>query len=203
MAYIYKITNKINGKSYIGKTEQANPNERFRQHINDSNKERCKDRPLYRAFRKYGVDNFLFKVLEETDNPSEREKELIKEYGTYGSTGYNATLGGDGASYIDEGLVIETYQLGLSMREVAKRLDICVDSVSNILKRNNIPLRNNTLLLGRPVLQLDKNTDEIIAEFNSIGEAARAFGNYNYNANIARVCNGKRKTALGYKWKYK
>ena len=49
----------------------------------------------------------------------------------------------------------------------------------------------------------DKNTDEIIAEFNSIGEAARAFGNYNYNANIARVCNGKRKTALGYKWKYK
>lgn len=43
MAYIYKITNKLNGKSYIGKTELNNPIDRYKEHIADSKKEMKKD----------------------------------------------------------------------------------------------------------------------------------------------------------------
>ena len=39
MAYIYKITNQINGKSYIGKTEKINPHERFKEHLRECKKD--------------------------------------------------------------------------------------------------------------------------------------------------------------------
>ena len=42
MAYIYVITNDINGKQYVGKTNN-NIEERFREHVRDSRKERCFD----------------------------------------------------------------------------------------------------------------------------------------------------------------
>ena len=58
------------------------------------------NRPLYRAIRKYGVNNFVFSVLSKVET-NERaniyEKFLIKILGTYGGKGYNATTGGDGS----------------------------------------------------------------------------------------------------------
>lgn len=74
MGYIYKITNKINHKMYIGKTNYADPYDRFKEHIRDSKKERCKNRPLYRAMNKYGLENFEFEVIEETACASDRER---------------------------------------------------------------------------------------------------------------------------------
>jgi group I intron endonuclease len=66
MAYIYMITNEINGKVYVGKTEES-IQKRFVEHCADSKKERNKNRPLYRAMNKYGVENFTIHLLEETD----------------------------------------------------------------------------------------------------------------------------------------
>lgn len=100
MAYIYKITNQINGKSYIGKTGEINPHEGSKEHLRERIKDRWKNRPLYRAINKYGEENFKFEVLEETNFPEEREQYFIQYYNTYGNTGYNATLGGDGKKYI-------------------------------------------------------------------------------------------------------
>ena len=54
---------------------------------------------------------------------------------------------------------------------------------------------------GKPVLQIDKNTKNIINEYNSISEAASAINGH--IGNICSVCNGTRKTANGYIWKYK
>lgn len=56
-------------------------------------------------------------------------------------------------------------------------------------------------LYGKPVLQIDKNTDEVIAEYHSVLEAARQLGIN--NSNISKCCLGKYKQAYGYKWKYK
>ncbi len=203
MAYIYKITNRVNEKSYIGKTEKSNPSDRFREHLSECRRTRSEKRPLYAAMRKYGEENFSFQILEETNTPNEREIELIKKHNTYGSAGYNATLGGDGKCYIDHDKIVELYKAGGSMKKVASEMGICVDTVKNVLESNHIEKRDGTELLGRAVLQLDKDTGDIIAEFRSIGEAARAFGNDAYNSNISRVCSGKRKTTLGYKWRYK
>ena len=58
MAYIYKITNKLNNKIYIGKTEHINPEERWREHIGDIYKESNIDRPLYRAMKKIWSSKF-------------------------------------------------------------------------------------------------------------------------------------------------
>jgi group I intron endonuclease len=104
MAFIYIITNTINGKSYIGKTENT-VDKRFKEHCSEYIKDRCKDRPLYRAMNKYGLESFTVETIEETDQSSEREIYWIEFYGTY-SNGYNATKGGDGKSYIDEDFIL-------------------------------------------------------------------------------------------------
>jgi len=104
MAYIYSITNKINSKHYIGKTSKDNPYDRWKEHIYHSkHKENTvsyssvDSMPIIRAMRKYGVENFKFRVLEECkdDIVNERESHYITEYDTY-YKGYNATFGGEG-----------------------------------------------------------------------------------------------------------
>ena len=57
MAFIYVITNDVNGKQYVGKTNFS-LERRFREHIADSKRERCNKRPLYSAMNKYGVEHF-------------------------------------------------------------------------------------------------------------------------------------------------
>ena len=64
--YIYKITNTINQKSYIGKTINSIA-ERWKEHKKDSKRSYCKDRPLYRAMNKYGIENFTIEQVEEVD----------------------------------------------------------------------------------------------------------------------------------------
>lgn len=58
--------------------------------------------------RKYGTEHFHIELLEETDNPEERETYWIEQLGSF-KWGYNATLGGDGKKYIDYDLVVATY----------------------------------------------------------------------------------------------
>lgn len=95
---IYKITNKINNKSYIGKS--TNIEERWQYHKMRYNDKKEWDKLLYKAFRKYGLENFSFEIIEEVDNLekiNEREKYWIEYYNTFNKEkGYNLTVGGDG-----------------------------------------------------------------------------------------------------------
>ena len=75
MAFIYKITNKVNGKIYIGKTEKS-IELRFKEHCREFTKARSKDRPLYRAFNKYGVENFSIELVEITELP-EKKRDIL------------------------------------------------------------------------------------------------------------------------------
>lgn len=90
--YIYKITNKINGKSYIGQTTDYK--RRFQEHKSlDYGTE--DNKLLYRAFRKYGIENFTFEVIEDkTSCYNQREQYWIKYYDSF-KNGYNMTEGGD------------------------------------------------------------------------------------------------------------
>lgn len=91
---VYQIVNKVNGKSYIGITE--NPQKRWTGH------KRCKtDFPIHLAIKKYGVEAFLFFVLEVIHTrreACEKEKYYIKLLTTKTPYGYNLTDGGDGVS---------------------------------------------------------------------------------------------------------
>ena len=99
-AYIYKITNTVNGKMYIGETAEKNPQIRWRGHkyaIREG-----KGCPLLRtAFQKYGEENFTFEVIQECTK-EERfiiEEQKIKEFNTLVPNGYNATIGGIGGGF--------------------------------------------------------------------------------------------------------
>lgn len=95
IGYIYKIENTLNGKRYIGQTTYS-IDKRWRNHVNAMNQERAYNYPLYRAFRKYGVENFTISILEKVEDNSlldEREKYWIAFFDSY-KKGYNATYGG-------------------------------------------------------------------------------------------------------------
>ena len=82
MCGIYKITNKINGKVYIGQSKDIL--RRWRRHrVTAYNKEdEAYEYPLYRAIRKYDLENFDFSIIEECGVEALDEKELyyIKQY---------------------------------------------------------------------------------------------------------------------------
>lgn len=103
MFSVYKILNKINGKIYIGQTQ--NIKERWKHHIYISKKPNDKNYQLiHKAIAKYGVKNFTIKVIEthkEYQKTLQAETKLIAFYKTnvskYGSKfGYNFTDGGEG-----------------------------------------------------------------------------------------------------------
>ena len=94
--YVYMIINKINLKKYIGCTRDYK--KRWKRHISDS-KNMHKNYALHKAIQKYGVENFIFEVIEECTSievMKDREKEFIKDFNTFHGDGYNMTEGGDG-----------------------------------------------------------------------------------------------------------
>ena len=206
MAYIYKIENQINHKIYIGKTNLANPYKRWKQHQHESQKANP-NRALYRAMQKYGVHNFHFSILEETDCPNEREQFYIQALNTY-HQGYNETLGGDGSAYLNlpEQEICVQYLQGMNMTQIAMEYSCDRGTISNILYKHNIPRRSLSDIMRtvsmpnvKSVAKIDKNTNKIIEVYPSIGEAER---NNKCNSHIKDVCTGKRKTCGGFKWSF-
>ena len=198
MAYIYKITNCINDKIYIGKT-YLNPDQRFKQHCNESKKFEKKNRPLYSAMNKYGVENFIVETVEETDSPEEREKYWIEYFGSF-KNGYNATIGGDGRPYLDYNLIYNTYIKINSIPKTAELCQCCSDSVVKVLKNRGLTTQDFIKNSSKTVAMLDKNTEEILKIFPSAREASNFLNKTPQH--IRDVCLGKRKSAYGYKWRY-
>ena len=143
--FIYKITNKLNNKVYIGQTIQK-PIERFYQHCAKKCDKYILNMVIHKAIFKYGKDNFTFEVIEEVPKQqlNEREEYWIKYYNSY-TDGYNSTKGGQKGNKsfkdIDNKTIIEQYQQGKSLRTIGKMFNIDKATVKSILIRNNIKLR--------------------------------------------------------------
>lgn len=142
MYSIYKITNIINGKVYIGQTRKT-IQQRLARHIYDSKRSSLSHLPLYRAFNKYGIENFNIELLEyvSAEEANDKEKYYIKLFNSY-NEGYNATLGGDSRSRIqftDEEIVLD-YLETKSCRATAERFGIDKESVSLRVKSFGIEL---------------------------------------------------------------
>lgn len=92
--YIYKITNKINNRVYIGQTTQKNPFERINFHYKTYKKEKF---VLHAAIKKYGKDSFLNELLFAAfDAPSLDYFEIyfINSFNSLVPNGYNVSGGG-------------------------------------------------------------------------------------------------------------
>lgn len=104
MGYIYLITNKINGKKYVGQTLCADVEIRWDQHRKV--KKSCMGRYIYNTYKKYGIENFKFQIIcicfdEDTDK---YEDEYIKKYNTLVPNGYNLKGGGSHGKHHPETL---------------------------------------------------------------------------------------------------
>ena len=143
--FIYKITNTINGKSYIGQTIQ-NVKERFYQHCATKCSKAVSNMAIHRAIKKYGKSNFTVEVIEEIDstNLNDRERYWIKYYNSY-NNGYNSTKGGqDGCKSfkdLDVESIIKEYNTGKSLRTLGTIFKVDKQTIKDLLVRNNINLR--------------------------------------------------------------
>lgn len=171
MGYIYKITNVINNKMYIGQTVKT-VEKRFTQHKNNSNKSYFSQIALYKAFNKYGIENFKCETIEEISNEllDEREKYWIEYYDTY-FDGYNSTLGGRLVQLynwdIDD--IIERYMILKSARAVERELGCSHGTVDNILNAHNVKRFTLNEQQSKPIY-LYKNGEEL--KFDTTTKAA-------------------------------
>jgi group I intron endonuclease len=227
MGFIYKITNTISGKHYIGETVQANPENRWKKHIHSL--KTTKGCPALKdAMKKYGVDKFKFEIIIICfdDDRYKYEKEYIKKFNSQVPNGYNILLGGEigesrlGIKHTDEAKkkmsdahkrrneanvnYIKKYKKEDTRTVAEKENDTknkIKDSVLLYYKNGGITKHREAMIkaVGRKISQYSKE-NIFIKEYNSITEAARCL---NLRApNIHRVLNGTRKTLHGFIWKY-
>lgn len=98
---IYKATNIIDGKSYIGQTTNSLKH-RVNQHIRETNYKKRKNTYFHNALNYYGVENFTFIIIdiaESVDDLNRKEEYWIKFYNsTNKQCGYNLDSGGKNCS---------------------------------------------------------------------------------------------------------
>ena len=182
-----------NGKVYIGQTCRK-PEKRW------NNGKGYTSPFMFNAINKYGWDNIqheiLFTGLDQL-NADIIEEDLIYYYKQIGKS-YNLANGG-------------SVNRGWKMSEEAKekiRLSHLGEKNHNYGKSRSKETREkiSKALKGKVnrfkrVEQIDKNTLEVIRAWDSLSEVERQL---NISASsISKACKGKRKTAGGYKWRYK
>lgn len=148
IGYIYKVTNKINGKIYIGQTIQS-VKDRWYRHCGKSGISKAElNTHFKRAILKYGKENFIIETIEMCDSTelNDKEKFYISYYNSY-INGYNSTIGGQGGSKPfktskeDEAQIISLYNYGFSLREIGREFNLDKTTVKGILVRHNISIR--------------------------------------------------------------
>lgn len=215
MIGIYKITNRINGKIYIG--QSIDIQYRWKQHLKALNDNKYSHLKIYQAFKKYGIENFSFEIIEQcTENDlDEREKYWIKYYDSYNS-GYNMTIGGTGGDIKrydiekiqkmwDQGYRTNDIKeaIGCSLTTIHKRLHGYKDFnyASSRLRNFNYAQQYGQVIqstaLRTSIYQYELN-GKYVQEFKSIKDAAAAMNGQ--SDSISMVLSGKRKTAFGYFW---
>ena len=176
-------------------------------HFHDSVNPKMKSRPLYQAMSRYGSESFVVEPLEicNKDSRFDCEKKWIEKLDTF-HHGYNATKGGGGKPFIDHDKVFDLWNSGFSVGQIAEKLNVSADGVRFHLEAIGIPAeerrRRNTHVeqIKKPVAQFDMN-GSLMNVFESTSEAHR-YLRKRQTSHISNVCNGRRKSAFGYVWKW-
>lgn len=157
---IYKITNKVNGKSYIGQTRYT-LEFRWRQHIHKKD-----NTYFHNAIRKYGEDNFIKEILEECDVNYLNSREIfyIAKYNTF-KEGYNLTIGGDGNRVLllddkyDE--IKSMYLAGFSSNKIAVLYSVDKATIVKILKQLGVKIKDRGININ------NQEFNELVEDYKS------------------------------------
>lgn len=192
MIGIYKITNKLNNKVYIGQSN--NIQRRFEEH-----KYQEKNSAIHNAIKKYGLENFNFEIIEECSLEELDEKEIfwIKYYNSF-EDGYNLTLGGQARCFYDIDKIYQEYLLTENMAITAKKVGCHISTIRQILRKFDI--NKTECQLEKPVEQIDPKTLQVIKIYDSIADASRVLG-ITKDA-ISMAANGIHNSCQGYFWRF-
>lgn len=179
--FIYKISNIINNKVYIGQTIRP-IEDRFHRHINDA-MNNVLDTHFARAIRAYGPDKFYIELLDTANSQEEltqKEHEYILQYNSV-EEGYNET---DAKSKCGG----NTYK-----NKTEQEMEIIKDKI------------RQTKLGGKNPRAASVKCRNIETEkelfFNSMAECATYFGKNNHQF-ISRRCRGEIKSLYEGKWEF-
>lgn len=189
--FIYKITNLINGKIYIGQT-RGSLEMRLKGHINHKG---CTY--IHNAIKKYGKENFKIEpicIALDKKYLNELEKVCIKQFNSLVPNGYNISHGGNAPMkdryHTEESkLKIRNFQLGRKKPRTEQHTKNLSESLKS--KKRFGKLHHNS----KSIICIELNR-----EFGSIWEAGRELNIYAQN--IHKVLNKTRKTCGGYTFRY-
>ena len=222
---VYLITNKVNGKQYVGQTIRS-LEERWKDHcrVRDENY-------FHRAIRKYGPENFSLEIIDTAETDEELdEKEIfwIKELNTLFPNGYNLKEGGDVSMRgrlginnpksrllyqfrLDGSLVNGYYGAGDASRRTGYGNNAIIRSL-----RHGFPLTGECVWMYADEFTVPRLAElidnyrgkrwksvvciETGEVFNSMTEAARKYDTYPNS--ISACCAGRLKTTGGKHWRY-
>ena len=194
--YVYEITNKINGKKYIGKHSTNNLNDKYMG----------SGVAISEAIKKYGIENFSKNILHLCDSEEEAFKfellEIEKVEATKNSLYYNIASGGKGGVAIlwndlehRENMSLKTKKQWQDESFKKKTLK----ALANSNERNKEKYRDNITGINAPwhksVICLDN-----LKEFDTIKQACEKY--YLNHTHISSCCRGKRKTTGKKRWMY-
>jgi group I intron endonuclease len=195
---IYKITNKVNGKVYVGLTVQGTRT-RFLHHLYEARS--GSNFPVHCAIRKYGESNFDVETLFEAQTHEElkqKEQEYIQLFNCFKTEfGYNLTKGGDGTlgrAHSEETKdKIRTKAVGRVRSEASKKRaseshkKLALTNPDYLkARRKAANIGNETRMKCIEVYDLDGN---LIGTYKSISETSKAL-NVN-RSTVARQLTGK------------
>lgn len=210
---VYKITNKVNGKVYIGQTKRPLI-VRWKQHCIPSN-DKCV--ALHRAIQKYGKENFTVEqidVASDRDELNKKEIYWIQHYDCLAPKGYNLRVGGGQGEIVSE----ETrYRLGngnrgkhlsdetkKKMSEARRGFKMSPESIAKSVetKRANGTYKRLTKVAKKNGKSCSKRVRcvETGKVYSSITKAAEK--NNLFRGNISACLRGLTKTAGKLHWKY-
>lgn len=217
---IYKITNIVLNKSYIG--QSIHIEKRWKEHQWGKG-----SADLYADFQKYGIENFTFEILETCSKEELllREKHWIAFYNTF-EDGYNLNDGGDNSRfavaqtkraiycYDLNGNFIAEYE---SLSEAQRETGISNTNISRAARNGGRTLQfmwsydkvqqmakykrklGKIPIITKSVAQYSQS-GELINTYNSLKEAGEAVGVD--SSSISKVCHQERKSAGGFVWKF-
>lgn len=174
---IYIIRNTINSKVYIGQTREQ-VQTRWHKHIYAAN--HSGHYAIYKAMRKYGIDNFYIETLEtcSLETLNEREIYWISYYkANKNSGGYNMTPGGSkqrdpyNKSTVTDAEILAAFSAGNTACKIAKKYHTEVSRVTHLLQQFNITY-------GNSLQKIPTDIQKQIPQLYSMGYGRTTIGKY-------------------------